>query len=77
MTEFKIKLDTVDDVKRFVHIVNQYPYNVDLIAGRYVVDGRSIMGIFSLDLGQPLLARINCSPDDDLMAELASFGADD
>ena len=46
-----------DNVKNFVRLVNRYPYDMDLRSGRYVVDAKSIMGIFSLDLTQPMELR--------------------
>lgn len=50
MTTFKIILSSINDVKNFVNIVNKYDFDIDLISERYVVDAKSIMGIFSLDL---------------------------
>lgn len=50
MTTFKIMLSSINDVKNFVNIVNKYDFDIDLISERYVVDAKSIMGIFSLDL---------------------------
>ncbi|MGI6546130.1 MAG: HPr family phosphocarrier protein [Fastidiosipilaceae bacterium] len=73
MQELKVLLSTIADVKDFVQIVNQYSYHVDLISDRYIVDGKSIMGIFSLDLTRPLLARINCESDCELISELQRF----
>ena len=45
-----------DNVKNFVSLVNRYPYDMDLRSGRYVVDAKSILGIFSIDLS----ARLRC-----------------
>lgn len=50
MTEFNVMLSTINDVKEFVNIVSQYDFDIDLSSGKYVVDAKSIMGIFSLDL---------------------------
>ena len=50
----KVKISTVDDVKEFVNIAFQAGHDVDLICGRYHIDAKSIMGIFSLPLDQPL-----------------------
>lgn len=52
MTSFKIKLSTINDVKEFVNAVTLCDYDVDLVSGKYVIDAKSIMGIFSLDLSQ-------------------------
>jgi len=54
MKELKVMLDTIEDVKEFVNITNRYEFECDLISGRYAVDAKSIMGIFSLDLTKPL-----------------------
>ena len=58
-----IRLDTINDVKSFVNTVSKYDFDVDLISGRYAVDAKSIMGIFSLDLSKPIKMEIyadNC-----------------
>lgn len=54
MKTFNIMLNSINDVKNFVNIVNKYDFDVDLTSGRYVVDAKSIMGIFSLDLSKPI-----------------------
>ena len=50
MKETKIKLSNVQDIREFVNLVILADYDVDLVQGRYVIDAKSIMGIFSLDL---------------------------
>lgn len=47
MKTVTVKLNTIDAVKNFVNIVSKYPFDIDLTSGRYVVDAKSIMGIFS------------------------------
>ncbi len=54
MKECKIQLNSIEDVKEFVNIANSYEHDCDLVSGRYAVDAKSIMGIFSLDLSKPL-----------------------
>ena len=54
MTERKIKLNSIEDVKEFTSLANSMTYEMDLISGRYAVDAKSIMGIFSLDLTKAL-----------------------
>ncbi|MDO5558276.1 MAG: HPr family phosphocarrier protein [Oscillospiraceae bacterium] len=49
-----ITLSSVNDVKRFVNLVSGYKFKVELISGRYTVDAKSIMGVFSLDLMKPI-----------------------
>ena len=48
MKSVNIKLSLAENVKSFVNIVNRYPYDVDLRAGRHVVDAKSILGIFKI-----------------------------
>ena len=47
-------IGTVKNVKEFVNVAGRFAEGIDLVKGRYVVDGHSIMGIFSLDLSQPV-----------------------
>ena len=54
MKTFNVKLSTFDDVKQFVSIATMFDGDVDLKSGRYLVDAKSIMGIFSLDLSKPI-----------------------
>ncbi len=54
MEEIKVKLGSIGAVKEFVALTNSYPFDIDLVSGRYAVDAKSIMGIFSLDLSKAL-----------------------
>lgn len=54
MKSLNIKLDTIDKVKSFVNIINTFDGDFDLVSDRYVVDAKSIMGIFSLDISSVL-----------------------
>lgn len=54
MHSVMITLDSIEKVKHFVNTINRYDGDFDLASGRYVIDAKSIMGIFSLDLSQPL-----------------------
>lgn len=51
---YKIKLDTIDKVKKFIKIVDSFENDIDLISGRYLINAKSIMAIFSLELTKPL-----------------------
>lgn len=73
MKEFTIVLNSINDVKNFVNVVTKYDYEIDLISGRYVVDAKSIMGIFSLDLTQPIKVEVHKDDCADLEAELKEF----
>ncbi|MCL1999590.1 MAG: HPr family phosphocarrier protein [Turicibacter sp.] len=59
MKSIKVSLDTINKVKGFVNVVSVCDGDFDLSSGRYVVDAKSIMGIFSLDLGKPLTLNIH------------------
>ena len=54
MKNYTIRLSTIDAVRGFVSAVTQFSGDVDLSSGRYVIDAKSIMGIFSLDLSSPI-----------------------
>ncbi|MBE6561536.1 MAG: HPr family phosphocarrier protein [Ruminococcaceae bacterium] len=54
MTNVKVKLASIQDVRNFVDTVTKFNIDIDLSSGRYVVDAKSIMGIFSLDLLNPI-----------------------
>lgn len=73
MRQFSIHLKSINDVKEFVRIVNDYPYEVDLASGRYIVDAKSIMGIFSLDLAKPIDVEIHEDTSNDLIEKLKHF----
>lgn len=73
MKSIPIKLSFAEEVKAFVNVVSRYPYDMDLRAGRHVVDAKSILGIFSLDLSKPISLEVYADNCDDLLAELKSF----
>ncbi len=73
MKEFTILLSSINDVKNFVNIVTKYDCDIDLISGRYVVDAKSIMGIFSLDLSKPIKVEVHGDNCEVLLKELDSF----
>ena len=59
MTNVYIKLPTIEAVQNFVEIVNVFDEDISLSSGRYIVDAKSIMGIFSLDLRMPICMSID------------------
>jgi len=59
MTTVKVSLNTVEKVKGFVNTVSPLDGDFDLVSDRYVVDAKSIMGIFSLDLSKTLTLQIH------------------
>lgn len=59
MVETTVLLDSVDKVKAFVEIARRAPYDLDLTADRYKVDGKSIMGVLSLNLSKPVVLTLH------------------
>ena len=70
-----IKLSLAENVKYFVCIVNKYPYEIDIRVGRHVVNGKSLLGIFSLDLSKPITMEIYTDSCDDLLSDIKPFMA--
>ena len=69
-----IVLSGVDDVKKFVNFVSDYNFKIELVSGRYAVDAKSIMGIFSLDLDRPV--KMNAYTDDEgFISGIKNFSA--
>ena len=72
MKTVRISLNSIDKVKSFVNDLSKF--DVDLVSGRYVIDAKSIMGIFSLDLSKPIDLNIHAeSGVDDILAILAPY----
>jgi phosphotransferase system HPr-like phosphotransfer protein len=59
MKTAKISLNSIDKVKAFVNEISKFDCDFDLVSGRYVIDAKSIMGIFSLDLSKPIDLNIH------------------
>lgn len=73
MKTVKISLNSIDKVKSFVNVIGQFDSDFDLISGRYVIDAKSIMGIFSLDLSQPIDLTIHSDDDADIIKALGDY----
>ena len=73
MTEFNVKITTIDDVKNFVSTVMRFEYDIDLVSGRYAIDAKSIMGIFSIDLSKELKLIAHTNDATELKNAIASF----
>ena len=65
MKTVRVCLDSIDKVKGFVNDISRFNTDFDLISGRYVIDAKSIMGIFSLDLSKPIELTIHESDETD------------
>ena len=70
MKTVKISLNSIDKVKSFVNAISQFDYDFDLIPGRYVIDAKSIMGIFSLDLSKSIDLAIHAEEELDKILEV-------
>lgn len=75
MKAVDISLNSIDKVKTFVNLINRFDYDFDLVSGRYVIDAKSIMGIFSLDLSKPITLNIHADDAnvEEVMSELAPY----
>ena len=74
MKTVQISLNSIDKVKSFVNAITQYEHDFDLISGRYVIDAKSIMGIFSLDLSKPIDLAIHAENNmDEIMETLKPY----
>ena len=74
MKTVQISLNSIDKVKSFVNAITQFEFDFDLISGRYVIDAKSIMGIFSLDLSKPIDLNIHAENDvDSILSTLSPY----
>ena len=69
MKTVQISLNSIDKVKSFVNEITKFDYDFDLVSGRYVIDAKSIMGIFSLDLSKPIDLAIHTETNLDEILE--------
>lgn len=77
MKTVKISLNSIDKVKAFVNAVSKYDADFDLVSGRYVIDAKSIMGIFSLDLSKSIDLNIHSENDiEEILSTLKPFIAE-
>lgn len=74
MKTVRISLNSIDKVKSFVNDLTKFDVDFDLVSGRYVIDAKSIMGIFSLDLSKPIDLNIHTEHNtEDILALLAPY----
>ena len=69
MKTVMISLNSIDKVKSFVNDISRFDYDFDLVSGRYVIDAKSIMGIFALDLSKPIELNIHAADNADAVVE--------
>ena len=70
MKTVKISLNSIERVKSFVNAITRFDVDFDLVSGRYVIDAKSIMGIFSLDLSKPIDLNIHANEEMDAILEV-------
>ncbi len=74
MKTVKICLNSIDKVKAFVNDITKFETDFDLVSGRYVIDAKSIMGIFSLDLSKNIDLNIHAEDNvDEILAVLKPY----
>ncbi len=75
MQTVQISLNSIEKVKNFANTISRFDYDFDLISGRYVIDAKSIMGIFSLDLSRPIELSVHCDEDgaEEVLAALRPY----
>jgi phosphotransferase system HPr-like phosphotransfer protein len=76
MKTVNVRLSSIEAVRDFVEAVRKYDSEIDLSSGRYVVDSKSIMGIFSLDLMKPITMTIHNDNCDDILDNLKAYIVD-
>ena len=69
MTTVQISLNSIDKVKSFVNDISKFNSDFDLVSGRYVIDAKSIMGIFSLDLSKPITLSVHSDTETEEILE--------
>ena len=73
MKTVKIRLSSIEAVRNFVEIVRKFEGDIDLSSGRYIVDAKSIMGIFSLDLSKPIQLEAHSDDCEAFFEEIKDF----
>lgn len=73
MKKTTIMLKSIEDVKNLVNLTARFPFDIDLCSHRYVVDGKSIMGVLSLDHSKPIEVTIHSDDCAELLEELKAF----
>ena len=75
MQAVTISLTQVHQVQQFVNLVSKYPFDVDIVSGRYTVNAKSLLGIYSLNLNKPLKVLIYSDDCEELITEMKKFMA--
>lgn len=73
MTETMIKLNDINAVRRFIEVTNRHKGDITLFSGKYIIDAKSIMGVFSLDLSKPIKMEVDGEMSLDVKAGMSKF----
>ena len=73
MTTTNIQLSNFADVQNFVNTISKFAFDIDLVSGRYIVDAKSIMGIYSLDLNHQIELRAHTEDAEELFAQIDQY----
>ena len=73
MQTVTISLTQVNEVQQFVNLVSRFPFDVDVVSGRYTVNAKSLLGVYSLDLSRPLQVLLYSDDCEDLKNQLEPF----
>ena len=76
MKTVTVNLNSIDTVKSFINDIAKYENDFDLVSGRYLVDAKSIMGIFSLDISKPIDLNIHTDDDEEIMEAIKPYLAE-
>ena len=73
--DVQISLSSIDDVKQFIQTITMFDGNFELISGKYIVDAKSILGLFSVDLSKPVTLRIEVTDSklDDILNAISKY----
>lgn len=73
MYSANISLSSIETVKKFVNIANKYDFQILLHSDKYIINGKSIMGIFSLDLSKPVRLEVESDCTEEFKKDIAPF----
>ena len=73
MQAVTVTLTQVNEVQQFVNLVSRFPFDVDVVSGRYTVNAKSLLGVYSLDLGRPLQVLLYNDDCEELKKQLEPY----
>ena len=73
MTEFKILVNSVKKVHDFVDLACSYPFDIDILQGKYLINAKSIMGVFSLEIDAPLTVKADCDENNHFIEKASIY----